>query len=119
VEKYLGHIYEAPILGQGTGFSRTQTLGPHNQYLEQWANNGIFSLLAYVGMLAGAFWVFRRREFPKGMALILIVTAESVFTHNMFDRSIFLIVLALLLAVSTLHSRKSRATEGVARAPAG
>jgi O-antigen ligase len=93
-------IEESPVLGHGTGYSRTMLELPHNLYLQQWVNNGIVGLLAYVSLLLTLFLTFQKRNCRNGQALILVATTASAFSHNVLDQRPFLIALGTLLASS-------------------
>jgi hypothetical protein len=95
-------INESPIVGHGTGFSRTMDELPHNLYLMQWVNNGVFGLLSLIAFLTTCFVTFRRRRFRPGQAFILVTALGGVFSHNILDQRCFLITLGILLGLS-LH----------------
>jgi O-antigen ligase len=90
-------IEAAPILGHGTGFSRTMSELPHNIYLQQWINNGVLGLISYLALLGCAFITFLNRGSRNGVALILVATIGGLFSHNILDQRPFLILLGVLL----------------------
>lgn len=93
-------INESPLIGHGTGFSRTMIELPHNIYLQQWINNGILGLLSYIFLLATGEYVFWKRRFFKGQAFLLVAIVGGLFSHNMLDQRPFLILYGMLLTMS-------------------
>jgi O-antigen ligase len=109
-------IEESPILGHGTGYSRTMFELPHNLYLMQWVNNGAIGVLAYLLFLSTAFVTFTMRGCRNGQTLILITTIASIFSHNLLDQRPFLILFGLLLTAS-LANQPSKGNEKSPRRP--
>ncbi len=93
-------INEAPIFGHGTGHARTMQELPHNLYLQQWVNNGIFGLVSYLLLLLTAFYTFTVRRCRPGQALIAVAVIGSLFSHNILDQRPFLILFGFLLGAS-------------------
>ena len=93
-------IEEAPLVGHGTGFSRTMLELPHNLYLMQWVNNGALGVGAYLIFLATAFVTFTVRRCRNGQTLILVTAIASLFSHNLLDQRPFLIIFGVLLTHS-------------------
>jgi len=93
-------IQEAPLLGHGTGFTRTMGVPPHNLYLQQWVNNGLAGLLSYLALLLSALVIFARRKMPQGVGLICAVAVGSMFSHNVLEQRYFLILLGALCTIS-------------------
>lgn len=93
-------VNASPVLGHGTGFSRTMAELPHNIYLQQWVNNGICGLVAYLSLLVCAFYLFWKRKFYPGQALILVAGVGGLFSHNMLDQRPFLMLFGMLLTIS-------------------
>jgi len=93
-------IEESPLVGHGTGFARTMFELPHNLYLQQWVNNGVVGLAAFLALLVGSLLTFTRRRCRQGQAFILVASVGSVFSHNLLDQRPFLILLGILLASS-------------------
>ncbi|MGI9301237.1 MAG: O-antigen ligase family protein, partial [Gammaproteobacteria bacterium] len=98
--EYVGLIQNSPILGYGTGFSFADEVGPHNIYLSQWVNNGLPGLLAYLALLGAGYFVFSSRQCREGQAFILVVALYGVFSHNILDRRVFLLLFGMLCAQS-------------------
>lgn len=99
-------IEEAPLLGHGTGFSRTMLELPHNLYLQQWVNNGVVGLLNYIALLTTSFLVFLRRGDRNGQVFIAIAAVGSIFSHNVLDQRPFLMLLGILLAASLVDQHR-------------
>lgn len=100
VKDSLRLINMSPILGHGTGHSRTMAELPHNLYLQQWVNNGLLGLVSYL-LLLGATWrVFYMRDLRQGQTFIVVAALGSFFSHNVLDQRPFLILLGVLLAMS-------------------
>ena len=98
-------IEEAPLLGHGTGFSRTMLELPHNLYLQQWVNNGIVGFVGYLVFLISSYLVFLQRNCRNGQVLVAIAAVGSLFSHNVLDQRPFLILLGILIAASLADSR--------------
>lgn len=96
----LSLIEQAPIFGHGTGFSRTMKELPHNLYLQQWINNGVFGLFFYVLFLVSAFITFTNRRYARGQALCIVAVTGSMFSHNVLDQRPFLILFGCALGLS-------------------
>lgn len=99
-------IEEAPILGHGTGFSRTMNELPHNMYLQQWVNNGLLGIVAYLCLLGSAFMTFFSRGYRNGQMLILSAAVGGIFSHNVLDLRPFLMLLGIMLSRSYLVQRQ-------------
>lgn len=91
---------KAPIWGHGTGYTRRMYEPPHNIYLQQWVNNGIFGLAAYLALLITGYVLFKKRKFYAGQALILVAGIGGIFSHNMLDQRPFLMLYGMLLTLS-------------------
>lgn len=103
-------IAEAPILGHGTGHTRTMRVLPHNQYLQQWVNNGAAGLLAYLLMLLAALFNFWRYRNTAGQCFICITLIGSVFSHNVLDQRSFIMTFAILLGYNLLPRVRGKAS---------
>jgi O-antigen ligase len=101
-------IEQAPLLGHGTGFSRTMQELPHNIYVQQWVNNGILGILAYLLFLGAAYSTFSRRGCRNGQVVILVAAVGGIFSHNVLDQRPFLILLGILLAYSYQEQQAAR-----------
>ncbi len=99
-------INESPLLGHGTGYSRTMPHLPHNLYLQQWVNNGVPGVLSFIALLLFAYRTFRRRDSRNGQAFIIVTAVGSAFSHNILEQRPFLILLGILLGTSALEARK-------------
>jgi O-antigen ligase len=108
VEDALRLIDESPIIGHGTGHSRTMAELPHNLYLQQWVNNGLPGLLGYLLMMAVAFWTYTKRRFYRGQAFIIVALVGGLFSHNILDQRPFLILFGVLLTLSWVEWRESQ-----------
>lgn len=98
-------IEKSPFFGHGTGFARTMDELPHNLYLQQWVNNGVLGIGAYLSFLCVAFVTFAQRGYRNGQALIMVGAIGSVFSHNLLDQRPFLLLLGILLSHSCQHQR--------------
>ena len=103
----LEHIEAAPIIGHGTGFSRTMSELPHNIYLQQWVNNGILGIVSYIALLVTALATFIQRGCRNGQALIIVAVVGGLFSHNLLDQRPFLMLLGIMLGAS-VTSQPSR-----------
>ncbi len=93
-------IEQSPILGSGTGYTRRMIVPPHNQYLQQWVNNGVLGLGMYVLLQGSALLIFLKRRYPAGVACMLVAVIGSCFSHNVLDQRTFICVFAILLGIS-------------------
>jgi hypothetical protein len=98
------------IFGNGTGSVNSPLLlktatGPHNTYLRFFVNNGILGALAYISMLLIALWYFYTRKYWPGSLFIWIVMLSSVFSHNIPEIKIILMVLGAHLSISSMKDR--------------
>lgn len=103
VKESLRLIDESPLLGHGTGFSRTMKELPHNLYLQQWVNNGVAGVCALAFFFATSLIFFTKRKFRPGQAFILVAMLGGVFSHNVLDQRAFLLLYGSLLGLS--HQR--------------
>ena len=101
VRESLRLIDESPILGHGTGHSRTMRELPHNLYLQQWVNNGVIGVCSLVGFFGVTLLTFIQRRYRPGQALILVAMLGGVFSHNVLDQRCFLLLLGILLGLSS------------------
>jgi O-antigen ligase len=104
----LRHIAESPIIGYGTGFSRTLETFPHNIYLQQWVNNGLLGVLSYLAMLIWAGVIFSRGRYLPGFTFISVTIVGGFFSHNILDQKSFILPFAILLASSASLIRERR-----------
>lgn len=104
----LNHIKDAPVTGLGTGYARTLKVLPHNIYLNQWLNNGLPGLLAYIAVLFMAFVKFREEKMHRGKAFIIVVFVGGFFTHNVLEERTFLMLFGALLSISVIKSLHRR-----------
>jgi O-antigen ligase len=106
----------SPVIGYGTGYSYSvRGVTPHNMYLQQWINNGLPGLLAYVALLGTAGVTFFRRGHQQGVLFVLLVTINGFFSHNILEERAFLGLLGILLA-SSFFERNPAVVPAVTRA---
>jgi O-antigen ligase len=106
-------IDESPIIGHGTGHSRTMAVPPHNLYLQQWVNNGLPGILGYLFMMGVTLWTYTKRRFYRGQAFIISALVGGLFSHNILDQRPFLILFGVLLTLSWVEwkERHERSVE--------
>ena len=109
VRESLRLIDEAPLLGHGTGHSRTMRELPHNLYLQQWINNGLAGILGLVTFFGVSLATFVKRRYRPGQAFILVAILGGVFSHNILDQRCFLILFGILLGLSRQTTRPAMA----------
>jgi O-antigen ligase len=119
VRESLRLINESPIVGHGTGHSRTMRELPHNLYLQQWVNNGIAGLAGLVTFFGVSLFTFIQRRYRPGQALILVAMLGGVFSHNILDQRCFLLLFGITLGLSyhTTRPAIARYSWAAARAP--
>ena len=103
IPQYFALIDDAPILGHGSGFSRSMPFRPHNMYLEFWVNNGILSLLCYIWFLLGLMFISLKRQYPAGFALACIAIIGGFFSHSIAQYPAFLFSAGFAMSVSWLR----------------
>ena len=119
VSEYIGLISERPIFGYGTGMVMSRAPGPHNMFLTLWLENGIFGLMAYLMVLVGCFWHFRKKGDSRGQAFSVALFVFSFFSHNLLNSSSrpIYVTLGLLsgMVVSVVGSKSAHsvATVGI------
>ncbi len=102
IPQYIALIDDAPIIGHGTGFSRSLPFRPHNMYLEFWVNNGIFSLICYIWFLLGLLFISYKRRYPPGVALVMIAIVGGFFSHSIAQYPAFLFSAGFAMSASWL-----------------
>ena len=93
-------VSRSPVLGYGTGYTYSMPVGPHNIYVQQWLNNGLpglFAYLMFIGTCVRAFW---KRRFSRGLIFMAVVVVHGFFNHNILEERAFLALLGILLTVS-------------------
>jgi len=103
----LQHGAESPVMGHGTGFTYRLPVGPHNIYVQQWVNNGVLGLIAYVWLLLAAARLFRQRQSGSGMVFIGLVAIHGLFSHNVLEDRAFIALLGILLTMSYFAARRA------------
>lgn len=104
--KFLVIISEEPVIGRGTGYANSVHEGTHNMYLMQWVDKGVLGLLAYLLMVAGAFWHFYRLESKQGLIFAFVFFGSGFFTHNLFNDRTFILLLGMLGTLAYLEKSK-------------
>ena len=92
---------DAPLMGNGTGFSQTQELGWHNTYLRMAVDNGIGGLVCYLWFLGACISLFLKRSYQPGLVFIGVWVLEGLFNHSLIDNRGGLLLLGLALVQST------------------
>ena len=100
VPQYMALIDRHMLFGHGAGFSRSLPLGPHNSYLEFWVNNGFAGLVFYLWMLIGMLSLCWARRFWPGFVFAQIAMLAGMFTHNVIQLGVFLMLSGIVLGVS-------------------
>ena len=131
----LGMIADHPVLGVGTGnwvrnYHRYATAGtfrsitfmPHNTYLQIAAENGLFGLVVYLGLLAAAAYQFvlalrrtpHRDERLPVLAAMGAFLAFAVFatTSNVLENETYWAFLGFSIVVSCLPASRSEEPVG-------
>jgi O-antigen ligase len=97
---FVEELVKSPVIGYGTGYTNSFAQGPHNMYVQQWINNGLPGLLAYLMLLFTCARVFWKPRFSRGLLFIGLVTINGVFSHNILEERAVLALLGVLLTVS-------------------
>ena len=100
IPQYMALIDQRMLFGHGTGFSRSLPLGPHNSYLEFWVNNGFAGLMLYLWLLVAMLLLCWARRFWPGFVFVQIAMLAGMFTHDVIQLGVFLILSGLVLGVS-------------------
>jgi O-antigen ligase len=96
-------LSRSPVVGYGTGYSYSMSATPHNIYLQQWINNGLPGLAAYLLLLLVSARLFWRRRSARGLLFIGLVTLNGFFSHNILEERAVLCLLGILLTCSLLE----------------
>ena len=100
IPQYMALIDRRMLFGYGTGFSRSLPLGPHNSYLEFWVNNGFAGLLFYIWLLVAMLSLCWARRFWPGFVFVQIAMLAGMFTHDVIQLGVFLVLSGIVLGVS-------------------
>jgi O-antigen ligase len=94
-------VKQSPVIGYGTGYSYSLVdVTPHNMYLQQWINNGLPGLVAYLLLLGASARTFWKRRYTRGVLFISLVAINGMFSHNILEERAFLGLLGVLLTCS-------------------
>jgi O-antigen ligase len=94
-------VERSPVIGYGTGYTYSLVdATPHNIYLQQWINNGLPGLAAYLFLLGAAARTFWTRRYRRGVLFVALVAINGVFSHNILEERAFLGLLGILLTCS-------------------
>lgn len=85
---------EAPLFGQGLGYTEAQRRRPHNIYLLFLSEGGLIGLLVYV-LFLGALWM---AAYSLGKPLVIIIAVSGLFTHNNFEQPAMMLICAFIVA---------------------
>lgn len=96
-------IEASPLVGHGTGFTRTMDAKPHNFYVQQWIHFGIFGVVAFLAMLITFARTFWKRDCAQGVAITIVVTFGCFFSHNLLEQRTFLILMGAYLTYSLFN----------------
>ena len=107
----------SPVIGYGTGYSYSLNATPHNMYLQQWINNGLPGLAAYLLLLGTSALLFWTRESARGLLFVGLVTINGFFSHNILEERAVLGLLGVLLTCSFYESRAIGPPARVRRSP--
>jgi O-antigen ligase len=91
---------DSPVIGYGTAYTYSFPLGPHNIYLQQWVNNGLPGLVAYLMFLGTCAFVFWTRQYSAGLLFVCLVAINGFFSHNILEERAVLALLGVLLTLS-------------------
>jgi O-antigen ligase len=112
VDDYWEFIFEAPVAGQGTGFSTTRTTGgTHNMYLKHWVENGLLGLLLYTSLLIGAFWHFFSLKDKRGKIFVFVFFWSGFLSHNLLHDKTVVVLLGIFGTLAYLNNPKPQKQE--------
>jgi len=131
-------IADDPLLGHGTGhfiedYNRYRVAGvprkpelPENSYMQAWIENGIFSVLIYVGLYLlsakNLYYVFRSTEdtYMRSVAIsflaILIGLGFFAMTSNVLETEAYWIIFAFSVVILNVHKKSLKTREGTVNA---
>jgi hypothetical protein len=101
-KKALDSIAEHPLIGMGTGSSREETLGVHNQYLSLIQDHGLLGSAIIPLLIMVIIWKAGKTEKSHVMTFGIAVLVLSLFTHNILDMSHSLVLFSLVAAMTAL-----------------
>ncbi len=108
-------VKQSPVVGYGTGYSYSLIdVTPHNMYLQQWINNGLPGLVAYLFLLVASARTFWKRRYMRGVLFISLVAINGMFSHNILEERAFLGLLGVLLT-SSFYERYPAIASRIAR----
>lgn len=102
VMDYMDLIFQHPILGWGTGFNSSAELGSHNMFLAQWVDNGIFGLLAYLGVIWGIVQIGRHHHSWECVSIAINLFVQSFFSHNLLEDRTLILLMAISVGRAVL-----------------
>ena len=101
LKKAVDLVKQSPVIGYGTGYSYSLVdVTPHNMYLQQWINNGLPGLVAYLFLLGASARTFWKRRYTRGVLFVALVAINGWFSHNILEERAFLGLLGILLTCS-------------------
>ncbi|GEM_PF-7099916 len=107
LQKYMGYVFESPIIGHGTGFSHgTGHLVSHNLFVHYWAENGLIGLMVvlwFLGATAKHFQV--NKDYRSIVVLAAIIVAGIVWHNNLFEHRSIVMLLGLLASVTSVNMK--------------
>jgi len=107
MDEYWEDIFDAPVLGHGTGFSRRDgTEGTHNMYLKHWVENGLFGLLFYLSLIAGTFLFFFKLKDKRGLIFSLTFFLTGFHSHNILRDKTTIVLLGIFATLAYLENSK-------------
>lgn len=96
IDEYWEFISESPLVGQGTGFSLTQSYRPHNLYIKHWVENGLLGLMVVLAFIVCAFLHFLFLKDTRGMMLVFMFFLSGFFDHNLLQYKTFVVLVGIL-----------------------
>ena len=113
---------DEPLVGQGVGVTRRADVGvgPHNMYIELMAEQGLFGLALYLGLIIVIYRRGRRiarlaetpqdQDAGRAMAVYAVfLAAYGMFSHNILEESQGIFVMACITAAAVASAGRELA----------
>jgi len=100
-------IKEAPIFGNGFGYTYTMNPGPHNMFLRALLDGGALGL---IGLLLLFFAIARigiKRQNKVLIVFVMVLFTIAMTNHNLTEERSLLFIIGILLSTPLLSTKSS------------
>jgi hypothetical protein len=92
---------ERPLFGHGTGSIYRYEVGPHNQFISLFSEQGWPAVALYLAALVLLFSMTVRRKAPSLFAIIAVAGFNSLVSHTVLIEPLFLVLGGAALGLTT------------------